>query len=149
MAVTAELNPGAIRPMNSPEPDLAEEADEADVQLAEPVSEPAWRTLLPPLFLALVLWLTFALKLHNLDHTALTRWDEAYHAVVARNVLKHPLRPTLVDTPYLPYDRMKWVENHVWLHKPILPFWQTALSLAALGVNAFALRLPAAILSTG
>jgi 4-amino-4-deoxy-L-arabinose transferase-like glycosyltransferase len=34
------------------------------------------------------------------------------------------------------------------LHKPILPFWQIALSFALLGVNTFALRLPAAILST-
>src|SRR5262245_3063082 len=47
---------------------------------------PVWRQLLPPLVLALVLATTFCLKLRNLDHTALTRWDEAYHAVVARNV---------------------------------------------------------------
>ena len=65
-----------------------------------------------------------------------------FHAVVAQNVLKHPLRPTLVDTPYLPFDTTKWGENHAWLHKPILPFWQIALSFAVLGVNTFALRLP-------
>ncbi len=101
------------------------------------------------LVLAAVLASTFALKLHNLGHTALTHWDEAYHAVVARNVLKHPLQPTLVDIPYLPYDAKQWKDGHVWLHKPILPFWQVALSFAVLGVNTFALRLPAAILSTG
>jgi 4-amino-4-deoxy-L-arabinose transferase len=109
----------------------------------------AWRALLPPLVLASVLAATFALKLHNLGHTALTRWDEAHHAVVARNVLKHPLEPTLVDAPYLPSDAKKWGDSHVWLHKPILPFWQVALSFAALGVSPFALRLPAAVLSTG
>ncbi len=109
---------------------------------------PAWRELLPPLVLALVLAATFALKLHNLGHTALTRWDEAYHAVVARNVLKHPLRPTLFDHPYLP-PRLEWTDTQVWLHKPPLPLWQVALAFAALGVNAFALRLPAAVLSTG
>ena len=108
-----------------------------------------WRMVLPPLLLAIILWATFILKLHNLDHTGLTRWDEVYHAVVAQNVLKHPLEPTLIDVPYLPYDPTKWGENRVWLHKPILPFWQVALSFAVLGVNAFALRLPAAILSTG
>jgi 4-amino-4-deoxy-L-arabinose transferase-like glycosyltransferase len=97
----------------------------------------------------LVLAATFALKLHNLGHTALTRWDEAHHAVVARNVLKHPLEPTLVDVPYLPYDGKKWEDGHVWLHKPVLPFWQVALSFAVLGVSPFALRLPAAVLSTG
>lgn len=111
--------------------------------------EPIWRVLLPPCILTLILWTTFGLQLHNLDHTAITRWDEVFHAVVAQNVMKHPLKPTLVDVPYLPYDQSVWGENHVWLHKPILPFWQTALFLAIFGVNTFALRLPAAILSTG
>jgi 4-amino-4-deoxy-L-arabinose transferase-like glycosyltransferase len=100
------------------------------------------------LILGLILLATFLLKLRNLDHTALTRWDEVFHAVVAQNVLKHPLKPTLVDKPYLSYEPTKWHENHVWLHKPILPFWQVALSFAVLGINTFALRLPAAILST-
>src|SRR5205823_3756028 len=117
--------------------------------VVDPAPEPIWRMLLPPLLLALVLWATLGLKLNNLDHTALTRWDEVFHAVVAQNVMKHPWKPTLVDAPYLPYDHKKWGENHVWLHKPILPFWQVALSLALFGVNTLALRLPAAILSTG
>jgi 4-amino-4-deoxy-L-arabinose transferase len=110
---------------------------------------PVWRRRLPGFVLAAVLASTFVLQLHNLEHTALTRWDEAFHAVVARNVLKHPLEPTLVDNPYLPYDATKWKDNHVWLHKPILPFWQVALCFAVLGVNTFALRLPAAVLATG
>ena len=115
---------------------------------APPAPAPVWRVVLA-LLLAAVLGGTFLLKLHNLGHNGLTRWDEAHHAVVARNVLKHPLEPTLVDVPYLPYDGTKWGEAHVWLHKPVLPFWQVALSFAALGVNPFALRLPAAVLSTG
>jgi 4-amino-4-deoxy-L-arabinose transferase-like glycosyltransferase len=108
-----------------------------------------WRLVLPAAVLAIVLWSTFILKLNTLEHTALSRWDEAFHAVVAKNVFKHPLKPTLVDDPYLPYDHTEWNENHVWLHKPILPFWQIALSFALHGVSAFALRLPSAILSTG
>src|SRR5438270_8755205 len=84
------------------------------------------KKILPPAILALILALTFLLKLRHLDHTALTRWDEVFHAVVAQNLLKHPLQPTLVDVPYLPYDNTKWTENHVWLHKPILPLWQIA-----------------------
>jgi 4-amino-4-deoxy-L-arabinose transferase-like glycosyltransferase len=114
-----------------------------------PPPAPLWRILLPPRVLGLILWTTFVLKLYNLDHTALTRWDEVFHAAVAQNVLKHPLKPTLIDVPYLPYDQTKWGENHVWLHKPILPFWQIALSFAVLGVSTFALRLPSVILSTG
>ncbi|HZY89307.1 MAG TPA: glycosyltransferase family 39 protein, partial [Gemmataceae bacterium] len=109
---------------------------------------PAWRRLLPPFVLAAVLGATLLLKLHNLGHTALSQWDEAYHAVVARNLLKHPLEPTLIDQPYLPAS-LKWKNSHIWLHKPPLPLWQVALAFAALGVNAFALRLPSAVLSTG
>src|SRR5262245_60425556 len=102
-----------------------------------------------PVALMWVLILTFGLQLNNLDHTGLSGWDECYHAVVARNVFKHPLVPTLIDGPYLPYDARNWSQNHVWLHKPILPFWQIAISFVLLGVNTLALRLPAAILSTG
>ena len=114
-----------------------------------PLHSAVWSRVAVPMALAVILATTSLLKLRNLDHTALTRWDEVFHAVVAQNVMKHPLKPTLVDIPYLPYDRTKWEENHVWLHKPILPFWQIALSFAVLGVNTFALRLPAVILSTG
>src|SRR6478609_6331946 len=76
------------------------------------------------LALAAILLGSFLVKIHNLEHSALSRWDEIYHAVVAQNVFKHPLTPTLVDRPYLPFDYQKWGENHVWLHKPIVPFWQ-------------------------
>jgi 4-amino-4-deoxy-L-arabinose transferase len=96
-----------------------------------------------------ILSATFLLKLRHLDHTALTHWDEVFHAVVAQNLLKHPLKPTLIDNPYLPYDRTLWKTNHVWLHKPVLPLWQIALSLAVLGTSTLALRLPSVVLSTG
>ena len=70
----------------------------------------------------------------------LTVWDESFHAIVARNLLKHPLKPTLIDVPYLPYDYADWHENHVWMHKPILPLWTIAASFAVLGVDRFALQ---------
>jgi 4-amino-4-deoxy-L-arabinose transferase-like glycosyltransferase len=103
----------------------------------------------PWLILGPVLLAAFLLNLRYLDHTSLTHWDEVFHAVVAQNVLKHPFKPTLIDVPYLPYDYTNWRENHVWLHKPILPLWQIALSFSIFGVNTFALRLPSAILSMG
>ncbi len=99
--------------------------------------------------LALLLISSFLLKLHHLDHRALTYWDESFHAVVARNLLSHPLKPTLVDVPYLPNDHKDWTVTHIWLHKPILPLWQIALAYSVLGVNTLALRLPSALLSTG
>jgi 4-amino-4-deoxy-L-arabinose transferase-like glycosyltransferase len=98
--------------------------------------------------LALILGASFALKVHHLDHAAIKPLDEVFHAIVARNFLKHPLTPTLVDRPFLPYDRDDWLANHIWLHKPPLALWQITLSFAILGVNTFALRLPSVILST-
>ena len=46
---------------------------------------------------------SFLLNLRNLGHQAITHWDEAFHALVSLNLLKHPLMPTLIDRPYIPY----------------------------------------------
>ena len=98
--------------------------------------------------LSLILATSFLLKLHHLNHASVKPLDEVFHALVARNFLKHPLMPTLVDQPFLPYDDQNWQEGHLWLHKPPMAMWQIALSFAALGVNTFSLRLPSAVLST-
>jgi 4-amino-4-deoxy-L-arabinose transferase-like glycosyltransferase len=100
------------------------------------------------LLLTLTLLSSFCLKLHHLDHPALKGLDESFHAVVAKNFLKHPATPTLIDHPYLPYDYRNWQANHIWLHKPPLPLWQIALSYALLGITPFALRIPSALLAT-
>jgi 4-amino-4-deoxy-L-arabinose transferase-like glycosyltransferase len=98
--------------------------------------------------LAVILAGSFALKLRHLDHAAVKPLDEVFHAIVARNFLKHPLTPTLVDRPFLAYDRNDWLSNHIWLHKPPMAMWQIALSYTIIGVGTLALRLPSAILST-
>ncbi|HEX8525243.1 MAG TPA: glycosyltransferase family 39 protein [Tepidisphaeraceae bacterium] len=105
--------------------------------------------LLQRSLLVLILLASFLLKLHHLGHLGLKGLDESFHAVVAKNLLKHPLTPTLIDQPYLPYDHRDWQLNHIWLHKPPLPLWQIALSYVVQGVTTFALRLPSAILATG
>ncbi|WP_020474414.1 ArnT family glycosyltransferase [Zavarzinella formosa] len=134
-------------------PDDSQEVAEAIVLTEEGpdhssvASNPRFRWL-PGLLLALTLVGSFFLKLHHLDHTALTRWDESYHAVVARNVAEHPFRPTFIDAAYLPYDHRHWGENHIWLHKPVLPFWQVAVSFKIFGIDGFSLRFPAALLGT-
>ncbi len=87
------------------------------------------------------------IKLPHLGHQHLA-FDEVCHAIVARNLLKHPFTPTLYDAPYLPYDYESWTSNHVWLHKPILPLWKIAASYAVFGVNTFALRFPSLLLAT-
>jgi 4-amino-4-deoxy-L-arabinose transferase-like glycosyltransferase len=103
---------------------------------------------LPAAVLILILAGSFALKLHHLDHAAVKPLDEVFHAIVARNFLKHPLTPTLVDRPFLAYSPDDWLNNHVWLHKPPMALWQISASFFLLGVNTLALRLPSAVLST-
>ncbi len=79
----------------------------------------------------------------------LHEWDERYHALVAKNLITHPLRPTLFDNPILPYDFTQWASNHIWLSKQPLPLWAIAASLKLFGINEFALRLPSLIIGTG
>lgn len=78
----------------------------------------------------------------------LNAWDERFHALVAKNLMHHPLMPTLYDeTPvYLPYDITRWDLFHIWLHKQPLFLWQISLSFKIFGVNETALRIPSAVL---
>src|SRR5512135_2274407 len=80
-----------------------------------------------------VLGLAFALRWRAADHGYLSQWDEAYHALVAKNFLSHPLVPTLREEPLFPVDVTDWSDNHVWLHKPPLAPWLMALGLAVFG----------------
>ncbi len=75
-------------------------------------------------------------------------WDERYHALVAKNLIQHPLRPTLYDNPILQYNYKNWAGNHIWLHKQPLPLWTMAASMWLFGTNEIALRLPSVVLST-
>ena len=78
----------------------------------------------------------------------LHNWDERFHALVAKNLIKHPLIPTLFDNPILPADYQSWVGSHIWLHKQPLPLWAMAGSIKFFGANEIAIRLPSIILST-
>jgi len=75
-------------------------------------------------------------------------WDERFHALVAKNLIKHPLIPTLFDNPVLPADYQNWVGSHIWLHKQPLPLWAMAGSIKFFGINEIAIRLPSIVLST-
>ncbi|MBN1133120.1 MAG: glycosyltransferase family 39 protein [Bacteroidales bacterium] len=78
----------------------------------------------------------------------LHEWDERYHALVAKNMIEHPFRPTLYEDPVLPYNYKNWAANHIWVHKQPFPLWTMALSMSVLGINEIALRLPSILLST-
>lgn len=81
----------------------------------------------------------------NLDHY-LNLWDEQFHALVAKNMLKNPFKPTLYSDVVLDYDYKNWVGNYIWLHKQPLFLWQIALSLKIFGINELSVRLPSIIL---
>ena len=103
------------------------------------------RAILIKVILFCILITAGALVLRNLGHSKITYWDEGFHAIVARNLTKHPLKFTLYDQPWLPYDYKSWGDNHIWLHKPPVAMWEICLSHLIFGINAFALRLPSAI----
>ncbi len=73
-------------------------------------------------------------------------WDEAFHALVAKNMMEHPFTPMLRTDPILEYDYREWSNNHIWLHKQPLFLWQMALSMQLFGVNEFAVRFPSVVM---
>lgn len=103
------------------------------------------QSILIKIILFCILIASFSLVLRNLGHSKIHYWDEGFHAMVARNLTKHPLKFTLYDQPWLEYDYKNWGGNHIWLHKPPVAMWKICLSHFIFGVNAFALRLPSAI----
>src|SRR5262249_25003072 len=100
------------------------------------------------LALLLLMAAGFLLRLYAGSDLFLHGWDERYHAVVARNLASHPLKPTLYDNPVLPYDYRDWSTDHIWLHKPPLTLWAMALSIRLLGPTELAVRLPSMLLSS-
>lgn len=78
----------------------------------------------------------------------LNLWDERFHALVAKNLVKHPLTPTLYSDPIVNIAYDQWDKAHFWLHKPPLFLWQIALSFKLFGYNELALRLPSIVMSS-
>jgi 4-amino-4-deoxy-L-arabinose transferase-like glycosyltransferase len=74
-------------------------------------------------------------------------WDEQFHALVAKNLLKHPLVPTLYDNPVLPYDYKNYTASHIYLEKGPVPLWAISASLQIFGINEIAVRIPSIIVS--
>lgn len=75
-------------------------------------------------------------------------WDERFHALVAKNMIHHLLKPTLYDHPVLPFDYKNWTSNHIWLSKPPLALWLISASIYLFGNNEIAIRIPSIIVST-
>lgn len=87
-----------------------------------------------------------ALRLWAISSETIHDWDEAYHAVVAKNLAVHPLEPTLYDDAALPHDDSAWTRARIFLNKPPLALWTMAGSIRLLGATVLAMRLPSALL---
>lgn len=100
--------------------------------------------------LALILTLVFGfwLRFRAANHPYISQWDEAYHALVAKNLTAHPLEPTLYEEKVLSASDREWTKARIWLHKPPLPLWLMSASIAAFGENEFFFRLPSVVLDT-
>ncbi|MFN8302878.1 MAG: glycosyltransferase family 39 protein [Saprospiraceae bacterium] len=110
----------------------------------------AWRLArrkryVPALFCILLIGL--ALRLFANADQYLHPWDECYHALVAKNLMSHPLEPTLVERPAYDFGPDAWCCTHIWLHKPPLALWLMAGSMGVFGLSEWALRLPSLLLS--
>mgnify|MGYP005666592131 CR=1 FL=1 len=95
-----------------------------------------------------ILTIAFLLRLGASRMPVLGTWDERFHALVAKNLIDHPLEPTLYDQPVLAHDHEVWSQTHIYLEKPPLPMWLMAVSIYLLGLTEFAVRLPSILLAT-
>ncbi len=75
-------------------------------------------------------------------------WDERFHALVAKNMIRHPFLPMMRIDHVFPYRMEDWCCNHIWLHKQPLFLWQMALSMKIFGVNEVSMRLPSVLMGT-
>ncbi len=76
-------------------------------------------------------------------------WDEQYHALVAKNCMRHPFAPILYDEAIVnANDYNCWITSHIWLHKQPLFLWQMALSFKLFGVSEVTARIPSVVLCT-
>lgn len=100
------------------------------------------------ILLALILAVGFGLRWRAANHPYISQWDEAYHALVAKNIAASPPVPVLYAEKVLPADDRDWTKAGVWLHKPPLPLWLMAAGIAAFGEGESSFRIPSVVLDT-
>lgn len=109
----------------------------------------AWRFMRQQDFkkaLIVIIIIGAVLRIIGATDSHLHAWDERYHALVAKNLIEHPLTPTLHEHPILKFDNDNWVGSNIWLGKPAVPLWLMSGSIAVFGNNLLAVRLPSILL---
>jgi len=97
------------------------------------------------LALLMIFGVAFMMRAYQLNDERMSKWDECYHALVAKNLAKHPATPTLYDTPALITDGTEWTASRLWLSKPPVPLWTMGASISIFGTNTFAVRFPSLV----
>ena len=67
--------------------------------------------------LSLIVLAALVIRMDASWQFSLHEWDERFHALVAKNLIADPLKPTLYRSPAVAYDYRDWTSNHVWLHQ--------------------------------
>lgn len=98
--------------------------------------------------LLFILLAGFALRFFCASDPMLHRWDERYHALVAKNIIDEPLHPKLYKKQIYQFDEMNWATSETWLHKQPFPLWTMAVSMNFFGVHELSMRLPSVLFST-
>lgn len=75
-------------------------------------------------------------------------WDERYHALVAKHLMRDPWHPVLYPDPLIMADNADWTRTHTWLHKPPFALWCIAISLKLFGTEVWAVRVPSIAFAT-
>jgi 4-amino-4-deoxy-L-arabinose transferase-like glycosyltransferase len=99
------------------------------------------------LTLFLILGLTLFLKCVCASDLYLHEWDERYHALVAKNMVDDPLKPSLYKTPLHDYHFEDWTNDHIWLSKPPIGLFVVSCSVRLFGNHEYAVRAPAVLAS--
>lgn len=100
------------------------------------------------LILLLIVVSGFAWRFYLCCDPFLHPWDERFHALVAKHMIKDPLQPVLYGQALVNPGNTDWRYSHTWLHKPPLPLWAISASLRLFGSGEFFVRLPSLLLST-
>ena len=109
----------------------------------------AWRLMREKEFnkvLLVILFIWLILRIFSATDPYLHSCDERYHALVAKNMIVHPLKPTLHEHPLLEYDNQNWVGSNILIAKPILPLLLMSGGIAVFGANLFAVRFVSVLL---